>query len=138
MASINFGHARTEPSLPLSLGYAFRNLRTDVELSAYPYTLGGPHARVALRIPLAGGDVVAMLGPDVTWIVQVSEGLQAAGLSASGFAFGGEAQLAVQLGERIALRALYREAHAFVASGESPRSFRDVQRFVTAGVAVTY
>jgi hypothetical protein len=136
---VAFGDSRHDVSLPIELGYAWSNLRTDVEL---PYvdrhTLSGPHLGLRLRVPLAGGDVVLELGPDAWLVLQVSDRIRRAGLDAGGFAFGGEAHVLVRVAEHVALRALLRESHAGVPSAAFSRSFTEAQRFVTAGVAATY
>jgi hypothetical protein len=138
VANLNFGDSRTALSLPIAVGWALDNSRTDVELTWPRYTLGGPRARVSLRIPISDGDVVLTLGPDVGGIVQVSGSLQRAGISATGMAFGGEAQLAVKVSERFALRALFREAHTVLSSARVAAKFSDVQRFMTVGAAIVY
>jgi hypothetical protein len=137
--NINFGHSRRDVSLPISFGYLWSNLRTDAELAdVHRFTLSGPHFALALRVPVADGAVVLTLGPDAGMILQVSDGLQQEGVSPTGLSFGGEAQLLVRLSERFALRLLFREAHAKVSSSKSSQSLSDVQRFITAGVALTY
>lgn len=137
--NINFGHSRRDVSLPISFGYLWTNLRTDAELAdMHRFTLSGPHFALALRVPISDGAVVLTFGPDAGMILQVSDGLQRAGISATGVTFGGEAQLLVRLSEGLALRFDYREAHASVSSSKSSQSLSDVQRFITAGVALTY
>jgi hypothetical protein len=137
--NVNFGHSRRDVSLPISFGYQWTNLRTDAELAdIHRFTLSGPHLALALRVPISDGAVVLTFGPDAGMILQVSDGLQRAGISPTGLSLGGEAQLLVRLGERFALRLLYREAHASVSSSKSSESLSDVQRFITAGVALTY
>lgn len=137
--NINFGHSRRDVSLPIKLGYQWTNLRTDAELAdMHRFTLSGPHFALALRVPISDGAVVLTFGPDAGMILQVSDGLQRAGISPTGIAFGGEAEILVRLGERFALRLVYREAHSSVSSSKSSQSLSDVQRFITAGVALTY
>lgn len=138
VANINFGDSLRAVSLPLSLGWAWNNTRTDVSITWPRYTLSGAHLRAMLRIPFGGGDVVLTLGPDVEYIVQTSNSLQQLGIKPSGLAFGGEAQLFVQLTKRFALHALLREAHASVSSARVSTPLKDVQRFITLGAAWTF
>jgi hypothetical protein len=138
VVNINFGDSRNDVSLPLSVGWAMNNTRTDVEITWPRYTLAGPHLRALLRVPMAHGAVVLTFGPDAEWIVQVGGSLQSVGLGATGSAIGGELELAVRLSEHFALRAFFREAHASVSSVRVERSFSDVQRFITLGLEATF
>jgi hypothetical protein len=139
VVNVNFGHSRRAVSLPISFGYLWTNLRTDAELAeVHRFTLSGPHFALALRVPIADGAVVLTFGPDAGMILQVSDGLQRAGIQPTGIAFGGQVQLLVRLNERFALRVLYREAHASVSSAKTSESMTDVQRFITVGAALIY
>jgi hypothetical protein len=138
VVNVNFGDSQTDLSLPLSIGAWIENSRSDVELVWPRYTLGGPHARAELRIPLAKGDVVLTFGPDLGWAMQVSGSLQRAGIKPGGMVLGGEADLSIKLSARLALRAMAREAHTALASGRVSGKFTDMQRFITLGLSAGY
>jgi hypothetical protein len=138
VANINFGDSLTDLSLPLSAGVWLDSSRSDVELVWPRYTLGGPHIRAELRIPIAKGDVVLTFGPDLGWAMTVSGSLQRDGIKPGGLVLGGEADLAIKLSERFALRLVAREAHTSLASSRVSGKFTDMQRFITLGVSLVY
>jgi hypothetical protein len=138
VANVNFGDSQTDLSLPLSVGAWFENSRSDVELVWPRYTLGGPHVRAELRIPIAKGDVVLTFGPDLGWAMTVSGSLQRTGIKPGGMVLGGEADLSIKITSRFALRAMVREAHTALASGRVSGKFTDMQRFITLGLSAVY
>jgi hypothetical protein len=138
VVNINLGDSRRDVSLPISLGWAMNNTRTDVEISWPRYTLAGPHLRALVRVPMARGAAVLTLGPDAEWIVQISSSLQSVGLGPTGYAIGAEAEFAVRLSDRFALRAFFREARASISSARVSGAFSDVQRFITFGLEATF
>jgi hypothetical protein len=113
------------------LGYAIVELDPLNHLVTPSYHLGGPHARVALRIPLGSARVRLTLGPEGQLTLQTGAELTARGVSASGLGAGAQAALDVRLHEHWSVAVTYRELRFWASSTQGP-SFTDSLRVVTA------
>lgn len=118
-------------AIQTALGYSVSELDPENHLETPSYHLGGPHARVALRIPLGSERLRLTLGPEGQLTLQVGQELVARGISASGWGAGARAELELALSERWAVALSYRELHYWLHSQQS-ESFTDGLRFVTA------
>lgn len=118
-----------------AIGYGMRNLRPEVHHLLTPsYSLGGPLVRLGFRIPF--GDSVALrLAPEVQ-LISVGDALEERGVSSSGLAFGGEAELEIALTAKLGLELSFREAHAIMSSSQGDDA-SDVERFSTVRVVWT-
>jgi hypothetical protein len=113
------------------LGYSIVELDPENHLVTPSYHLGGPHARVAVRIPIGSEGVRLTLGPEGQLTLQTGDELTARGVSARGLGAGASASLDIRLGERWWIAASYRELR-FWSSTDQGRSFTDGVRLVTA------
>jgi hypothetical protein len=129
LLALRIGSARGFHVAP-GLGAAARALHPEVHHLLTPsYTLAGPVARIAVRIPF--GDSVALrLVPEAQWF-GVGDALQELGVESSGFAIGGDASLTIALGAALALELSYRQSHAIMSSTDGDGA-TDVERFTTA------
>lgn len=126
-----FSRSPNSAALSLFVGYGLRSLQSIAELRIPRFTLHGPVARLELDVPLLDGRLSVRLAPEVQFIVGMTEQLRAlAGLGTTGFAFGGEASVQLQLIGPWASRLCYREAHAR-STGLEGRAFEDIERYVT-------
>jgi hypothetical protein len=116
----------------IPVGMSLRNFWPTAHQLATPrYTLFGPYVRVELDLPL--GSVARLrLAPEAQMFFIVGTDLLDNGVSSPGVALGGEASLQFRLSQRFLLDVSYRQSNA-LASTTGSASFRDVERFVTAG-----
>lgn len=114
-----------------ALGYGVRNLRAEIHHLLTPsYSLGGPLARLTLRVPF-GDDVGLRIGPEAQWL-SVGAALQELKVQSSGIGLGGDAALEIAIAKRLSLDFTFREAHAILSSSEREgASASDVERFIT-------
>jgi hypothetical protein len=124
---LRLGGARSLSITP-ALGLGVRNLRPEVHhLSTPAYSLAGPLAVIGIFVPL--GDSVALrIAPEAQYVF-VGEGLREREVESTGLSLGGEASIAIELLEPLALELAYREAHALLTSLDGTAG--DVERFIT-------
>lgn len=113
------------------LGYGIVELDPLNHLVTPSYHLGGPHARIAVRIPLGTPRVRLTVGPEGQITLQTGDELTARGVSAQGLGAGASAALDVRLSERFWIAATYREQRFWSSTRQGP-SFTDSLRVVTA------
>jgi hypothetical protein len=124
-------------ALAATAGYSVRSFRPEAHHLITPaYGLGGPHLRVELKLAPFGELIRLRVGPEVHWIVQVGDDLLARGIADRGLGLGGEAALELAVGGRWTVHVAYVEMRSWADSSQS-RSFVDVARFLTAGLAGT-
>jgi hypothetical protein len=113
-----------------ALGYATRGFRPEVHHLLTPsYSLAGPLARVAVRIPIAS--VVGLrLAPEAQYVL-VGNGLEERGVASSGFALGGEVALEIAVSSALTLELCGRFTRTWLGTSEGP-SATDTERFATA------
>jgi hypothetical protein len=117
-------------SVAPGLGFGVRALHPEVHHLLTPsYSLAGPLARIALRIPF-GSAVALRLAPELQW-ARVGEALQEEGVGSSGIAFGGDAALEIAASAGLRLELSHRESHAMLSSTLGDGA-TDVERFTTA------
>jgi hypothetical protein len=128
------GEARTAPRVTIPIGGAFRNFwPVDHHLNTPRYTLLGATARVQLEAQL-GPSVLFRAGPEAQLYGILGSDLTDHGVSAPGFAFGGEASLEFRLSTTFLLEVQYRQSNA-VSSARVGPAFVDIERFATVRLA---
>jgi hypothetical protein len=130
---MRLGGTSSRLSLALPMGLSIQSLAPEEHQYDMPsYLLGGPFVRPEARIEL--GEIVQLrAGPDLQWIVLLSESLRERGVCCQGIAFGGQGAIEASVGTHVSVALAYREMHAFAPGSRT--SFQDVQRFLTARVA---
>jgi hypothetical protein len=118
------------------LGYSIAELDPENHLVTPSYHLGGPHARIAVRLPLGTQRVRVSLGPEGQLTLQIGDELLARGVAARGLGAGVNAAFEVSLSERFWIAATYRELH-FWLDTQQGSSFTDGLRVVTAQLGGT-
>jgi|GEM_PF-5246711 len=113
------------------VGYGVSELDPENHLVTPSYHLGGPQARVSVRVPLGTPRIGLSLGGDGQITLQVGDELQARGVSAHGFGAGAHAALDLRLSERWWIAASYRELHFWLAT-QQQASFTDAARIISA------
>jgi hypothetical protein len=123
-------------ALALGASYGVLGFRPLLHQFTPAFTLSGPLLRAQLQAPIVPGVLRLRVGPEGQWIVQVGRDLTERGMASSGVSLGGEAALELLLGHSIMIHAAYREAWSLIDSSQA-QSFKDIARFVTAGVTGT-
>jgi hypothetical protein len=114
-----------------ALGYSISELDPENHLLTPSYHLGGPFARVGVRIPLGSRSLALQLAPDAQLTVQVGDELRALGAASSGVSLGASAAFELILTPRWMVALTYRELHNWLAMSQGP-GFDDTLRFATA------
>ncbi|MDH5672145.1 MAG: hypothetical protein OEZ06_08350 [Myxococcales bacterium] len=131
---VHLGDSETAPALAARLGLGLRSFVPAVSDQPTPaFYLAGPLLRIEAQLQLAP-PLTLRLGPQLSWLLAISDSLREDGVSGSGLALGLQGELSLQLLERFELAACYRESVASVdhenRADEGP-SFRDRARSVT-------
>lgn len=113
------------------LGYSIAELDPENHLVTPSYHLGGPHARIGVRVPLGGQRIGLNVGGDGQLTLQVGDELRIRGVSARGFGVGVNVALEARLGGHWWIAVTYRELRYGLGMQQGP-SFTDAGRFITA------
>ena len=130
---LRLGDSSRSAALALPLAFGIRTFSPNVrQYSIERFVLGGPQARLELRLPL--GELVSLrLGPEAQWVLLINSGLADQGACCQGVSVGGQGLLEAHVGSVLRAQLFYREAHTFVPTVSS--RFRSVERFLMACIA---
>jgi hypothetical protein len=102
------------PFLLTSLGWSSRLFGSEAPVSMPDFGLGGLLLSVGLWIPVERRLITFTIAPEVQWLVDVSDSIQAFGASAMGVAIGGTARVTFKLNNSFFIQLAYRESHALI------------------------
>lgn len=118
-------------ALSAMVGYSISELDPENHLVTPSYHLGGPHARISVRVPLGSQHICLNAGGEAQLTLQVGDELRMRGVSAQGFGAGVNAALEARLGGHWWIAATYRELRYGLGTQQGP-SFTDAARIITA------
>jgi hypothetical protein len=131
---VRLGESQTAPRVTIPIGATFRNFwPVDHHLKTPRYTLIGGMARIQLEVVLASFARLRV-GPEAQIYGIIGSDLTDYGVSAPGFALGGEASLELRLSPTFLVQIEYRQSNAFSSTQTGP-SFLDIERFATVRLA---
>lgn len=113
------------------IGFSVSELDPLNHLATPSYHLGGPHARIAVRIPLGSERFGLNVGGEGQLTLLVGDELRMRGVSAQGFGAGVNAALEARLGAHWGIAVTYRELRYGLGTQQGP-GFTDAARFITA------
>lgn len=138
IGGMRFGESSASVSARLYAGWAFRGLRSVIDIDVPPFTLHGPWVRPELRVPFGSSGIVLRLSPELFVVSYVTSELRHFGATSGvGLAFGGEAAVEVSLNRRFDLTLEYRESRATLSTAWSEK-MKDNERFATVRLALKY
>jgi hypothetical protein len=128
---LRLGDSPDAVAVALPVGIGMRAFVPAVrELTTPGYLLWGPQARAEIQVPLSSW-LSLRAGPEVAWLVSISESLKREGVDPSGWALGLEAGVTVRPGAGLLLELSYRQSHARAGSSGGAADFEDVERYAT-------
>jgi hypothetical protein len=128
---LRLGDSPDAVAVALPVGIGMRAFVPAVrELTTPGYLVWGPQARAELQAPLLSW-LSLRAGPEVAWLVSISESLKRHGVGDTGWALGLEAGVTLRPGAGLLLELSYRQSHAAADSRAGAADFRDVERYAT-------